>query len=54
VTGKSITPEMFKKVYAKILDGSEMWQGLPAPEGKLYDWDESSTYIQHPPFFQTT
>lgn len=53
-TSKSITPEMFKKVYAKILDGSEMWQGLDAPEGKLYDWDESSTYIQHPPFFQTT
>lgn len=54
VSASSITPEMFEEVYSKILDGSAMWQGLEAPEGKLYDWDESSTYIQHPPFFQTT
>jgi len=54
VSASSITPEMFEQVYSKILDGSAMWQGLEAPEGKLYDWDESSTYIQHPPFFQTT
>lgn len=29
-----------------------MWQNLDAPEGKLYTWDESSTYIHNPPFFQ--
>ena len=28
-----------------------MWQDLQAPEGKLYTWDESSTYIHNPPFF---
>ena len=31
-----------------------MWQNLDAPKGKLYTWDESSTYIHNPPFFQTT
>lgn len=45
---------MFQDVYKKILAGSEMWQGLEAPAGKLYDWDEKSTYIHNPPFFQST
>merc|ERR1719215_194354 len=31
-----------------------MWQNLDAPEGKLYDWDDASTYIHNPPFFQST
>jgi aconitate hydratase len=43
---------MFKKNYDTILNGSEMWQNLEAPEGKLYTWDKSSTYINNPPFFQ--
>jgi aconitate hydratase len=45
---------MFKDNYDTILKGSEMWQKLEAPEGKLYTWDEKSTYIHNPPFFQTT
>jgi len=52
VTGASISPEMFTGNYDTILEGSEMWQNLEAPEGKLYTWDESSTYIHNPPFFQ--
>ena len=52
VTNTVIKPEMFKQNYSTILNGSEMWQGLDAPEGKLYTWDESSTYIHNPPFFQ--
>lgn len=54
LTNASITPEMFKANYDTILDGSEMWQALEAPAGKLYTWDESSTYIHNPPFFQKT
>jgi len=45
---------MFVDNYNTILKGSEMWQNLEAPEGKLYTWDESSTYIHNPPFFQKT
>ena len=44
---------MFKENYGSILKGSEMWQNLEAPEGKLYTWDEKSTYIHNPPFFKT-
>ena len=52
VTTSVITPKMFTDNYDTILNGSEMWQGLDAPAGKLYTWDESSTYIHNPPFFQ--
>ncbi len=45
---------MFKDNYDTILDGSDMWQKLDAPSGKLYTWDEKSTYIHNPPFFQST
>jgi len=54
LTGKTIEPEMFKSTYNNILKGSPMWQGLDAPEGKLYSWDDESTYIHNPPFFKST
>jgi aconitate hydratase len=44
---------MFKDTYEKIEMGSSNWQSLEAPSGKLYPWDEVSTYIKHPPFFET-
>jgi aconitate hydratase len=44
---------MFKEVYSKIEAGTERWNNLKAPEGKLYEWDEKSTYIHDPPFFKT-
>ncbi len=49
---QTLDPEMFKKEYASVFEGDERWQGLPAPSGKLYEWDPNSTYIQEPPFFQ--
>lgn len=52
VEQKYVIPSMFKDVYEKIEQGSSNWQSLEAPTGKLYPWDESSTYIKHPPFFE--
>ncbi|MBK2125367.1 aconitate hydratase AcnA [Fangia hongkongensis] len=49
---KVINAEMFAKSYATVLDGTEDWQKLSAPEGKLYEFDEKSTYIQCPSFFE--
>lgn len=49
---KYVIPAMFKEVYAKIELGSSSWQGLEAPSGLLYPWDEKSTYIKSPPFFE--
>lgn len=51
VEQKHVIPAMFREVYAKIELGSESWQELESPDGKIYPWDEQSTYIKHPPFF---
>jgi len=48
----NITSEMFREKYADVFTGSEMWREVEVSGSDLYEWDESSTYIQHPPFFQ--
>jgi aconitate hydratase A / 2-methylisocitrate dehydratase len=49
---QSVTSEMYREKYADVFTGSEMWNEIKVSGGDLYDWDETSTYIQHPPFFQ--
>ena len=48
---RSVKAEMFHKQYADVFHGDDSWRGLPVPEGDLYAWDESSTYVKNPPFF---
>jgi len=50
----ALSPEMYRKRYAEVFRGDDLWQALPLPEDddNLYDWDPSSTYIQNPPFFR--
>ncbi len=48
----SIKPEMFQKSYGNVFDGNPQWNEIPVSGGELYQWDETSTYIQHPPFFE--
>jgi aconitate hydratase len=50
---RCITPQMYQNTYATVFDGTPEWKAIPAPEGQLYTWDDASTYIQHPPFFQS-
>ncbi len=47
----AITPEQFTREYGRIWEGDERWQALATPDGATYAWDESSTYVQEPPFF---
>jgi aconitate hydratase len=49
---QSLTSEMYREKYADVFSGSDMWREIEVSGGDLYDWDETSTYIQHPPFFQ--
>jgi aconitate hydratase len=49
----SVKAEMFKDKYADVFSGSDMWQEIKVSGGDLYEWDENSTYIHHPPYFQT-
>jgi len=48
---RSVKAEMFHTQYADVFGGDDRWRGLPVPEGDLYAWDESSTYVKNPPFF---
>ena len=49
---KAIHPAMFKKMYGNVWDGNAEWNKIPVSGGKLYEWNEASTYIQEPPFFE--
>jgi aconitate hydratase len=44
--------EMFRRTYADVFRGEERWNALAVPEGELFAWDEASTYIRRPPFFE--
>jgi aconitate hydratase len=48
---RSITADMFKKVYDGIEKSNADWNAIPVAAGDLFDWKEDSTYIQNPPFF---
>jgi aconitate hydratase len=48
----SVRSDLFEEEYGKVFDGDENWRELTAPEGNLYEWDEDSTYVQEPTFFQ--
>ncbi len=52
VIDSSLRREMFLEKYAHVFEGTEMWQAIDAPGGELYEWDEASTYIHHPPYFE--
>jgi aconitate hydratase len=47
-----ITPKLFSEVYSKITDGTDNWNSLEVNDSLLYEWDNSSTYIKKPPFFE--
>ena len=51
VIEKHLNSAMFKKSYADVFEGDELWKLIEAPTGKTYPWDEESTYIKRPSFF---
>ncbi|MGZ4563111.1 MAG: aconitate hydratase AcnA [Mycobacterium sp.] len=48
----SINQEMFVKNYADVFKGDDRWRNLPTPEGSTFEWDENSTYVRKPPYFE--
>ena len=49
----NVKAEMFKSKYADLFSGSDMWKEIKIKEGDLFEWNDDSTYIHHPPYFQT-
>jgi len=47
----SVTAQMFKKSYSSVFSGDERWQAVDSPVGEMFDWQDDSTYIRNPPYF---
>ncbi|HET7921347.1 MAG TPA: aconitate hydratase AcnA, partial [Gammaproteobacteria bacterium] len=48
----NIDSGMFNKVYGEVFEGDRNWNGLKVAEGEIYQWDEESTYVRNPPYFE--
>ena len=48
----SVDSTMFKKSYASVFSGDANWQAIQVPAGEVYRWDDASTYVRNPPYFQ--
>jgi aconitate hydratase len=51
VVQKHLHREQYERVYASVYEGDENWQSLHVPGGNRYEWDDKSTYIALPPYF---
>ncbi len=49
---KFLDSEMYRKRYADVAKGPEAWQAIKTGTGLTYDWNEASTYVRHPTFFE--
>lgn len=48
----TIKPSMFQEKYGQVFDGNQEWKNLPTIKGINYTWNDSSTYIKNPPYFE--
>ena len=48
----AVESDMFRKSYGEVFEGDENWENLEIPEGDRYAWDEDSTYVKRPPYFE--
>ena len=44
--------EMFTRSYGEVFEGDENWNSIQVPEGDRYEWDDESTYVKRPPYFE--
>ncbi|MDR3622286.1 MAG: aconitate hydratase AcnA, partial [Paludisphaera borealis] len=49
---ESVKSDMFHKQYSEVYQGDAQWNSLPIPQGDLYVWEDDSTYVKNPPYFE--
>ncbi len=49
---QSLNPEMFVNRYSNVSEGPDQWQKIKVDKGSIYNWEENSTYVKKPPFFE--
>ena len=47
-----VRAEMFRRSYGEVFTGDQRWRELRVPEGERFGWDERSTYVRRPPYFE--
>ncbi|WP_026257195.1 aconitate hydratase [Actinopolymorpha alba] len=52
IVASAIAAEMFTRDYADVFAGDDQWRALPTPAGDLFEWDDASTYVRKPPYFE--
>ncbi|MCY8098431.1 aconitate hydratase AcnA, partial [Bacillus atrophaeus] len=52
IVKQTVTPELFRKEYETVFDDNKRWNQIETTDQALYKWDNDSTYIQNPPFFE--
>lgn len=52
MVAKAVTAEMFKAKYADVFSGTKEWQAINVSKSLTFPWDNESTYIQNPPYFE--
>ncbi len=50
--GAATDPETYRRLYSDFAEQNPLWNEIPSVEGEVYAWDEHSTYIQEPPYFE--
>ena len=48
----AVASDMFRSSYGEVFEGDENWNALDVPEGDRYAWDDASTYVKRPPYFE--
>ena len=49
--GRAVQSDMFRKSYGQVFEGDERWNTLDVPTGESFAWDDASTYVRRPPYF---
>jgi aconitate hydratase len=49
--GRAVQSDMFRKSYAEVFKGDERWNAMEVPTGQAFAWDDASTYVRRPPYF---
>ncbi|MGH2813741.1 MAG: aconitase family protein, partial [Actinomycetota bacterium] len=49
--GRAVQSDMFRRSYAQVFEGDERWNTLEVPTGESFAWDDASTYVRRPPYF---
>ncbi len=51
VLARSVRADQFEKRYSEVFAGDASWNSITVPQGDLYQWDDTSTYVKRPPYF---